>query len=104
MKIIHGAEVFEELINLSAYIASENEAAAHRFLDACDETFHFLAENRYVGTSRNFNNPLLRDVRMWRVKGFEKYLVFYQPIADGIIILHVVHSSRNLSALFEDEK
>ena len=103
MKIVHGAEVFEELVNLSSYIAFENEAAAQEFLDACNETFQFLAGNNKIGAVRNFNNPLLKDVRVWRVKGFEKYLIFYQPIDDGIKILHVVHSARNWNTLFDDE-
>jgi len=101
MKIVHGKDVFEELVNLSFYIAGDNETAAQRFLAACDETFSFLANNNKVGATRIFRDPSLRDVRMWRVKGFEKYLVFYQPLPDGIKILHVVHSARNYNLLFE---
>lgn len=102
MRIVHGKDVFEELVNLSFHIAQDNEAAAQRFLAACDETFKFLAHNKNVGATRTFRDSSLKDVRMWRVKGFEKYLVFYQPLPDGIKILHVVHSSRNYNLLFED--
>ncbi len=104
MRVIHGESVFEELINLSFHIAAENEDAAHKFLDACDKTFRFLAENRYVGATRNFNNSRLKEIRMWRVKGFEKYLIFYQPLTDGVSILHVVHSAQRYNLLFEEEK
>jgi toxin ParE1/3/4 len=72
-------------------------------LDACDATFRFLAANRYVGAEKSFSNTELRDVRMWRVKGFEKHLVFYKPIEDGVRILHVVHSARDWTSLFDDE-
>jgi len=41
---------------------------------------------------------------MWRVKNFEKYLIFYQPMTDSIIILHVVHGAKNYNLLFEEEK
>lgn len=102
MRIVHGDDVFEELVNLSFYIAQDNEDAAQRFLAACDETFTFLANNKNVGVTRTFRDSSLRDVRMWRVKGFEKYLVFYQPLSDGIKILHVVHSARSYNLLFED--
>jgi toxin ParE1/3/4 len=101
MRIIHGEAVFEELVNLSFFIAQDNEDAAQRFLAACDETFAFLANNKNVGATRTFQDPTLRDVRMWRVKGFEKYLIFYQPLSDGIKILHVIHSARNYDLLFE---
>ena len=102
MRIVHGKDVFEELVNLSFHIAQDNEDAAQRFLAACDKTFKFLANNKNVGTTRTFRDSSLKDVRMWRVKGFEKYLVFYQPLLDGIKILHVVHSARNYNLLFED--
>lgn len=101
MRIVHGKDVFEELVNLSFYIAQDDEDAAQRFLAACDETFTFLASNKNVGATRTFQDASLRDVRMWRVKGFEKYLIFYQPLSDGIKILHVVHSARNYNLLFE---
>jgi toxin ParE1/3/4 len=104
MKIIHGEGVFEELVEISFHIALDNEDAAQDFLNSCDETFQFLAANKNVGTIKNFENSLFSGVRMWRVKGYEKYLIFYQPFADGIRILHIVHGARNYNLLFEDEK
>ena len=104
MRIVHGQAVFEELVNLSYYIAQENEAAAQHFLAACDETFKFLANNKKIGAARTFQNSALKDMRMWRVRGFEKYLVFYQPLPDGVKILHVVHSARNYNLLFESDQ
>ena len=102
MRIAYGEDVFEELVNLSFYIARDNEEAAPRFLAACDETFTFLANNKSVGATTAFQDPSLRDVRSWRVKGFEKYLIFYRPLSDGMKVLHVVHSARNFNLLFED--
>lgn len=104
MKVIHGEPVFEELLNLSFHIALDNEEAANKYLNTCDQTFRFLAENRYVGATRNFNNSSLKEIRMWRVKGFEKYLIFYQPLTDGVKILHIVHGAQNYNLLFEEEK
>lgn len=80
MRIIHSDDVFAELVNISYTIALDNEAAAQKFLDACDETFQLLAQNPLIGAKREFHNPLLQDVRIWRVKGYEKYLIFYQHI------------------------
>ncbi len=103
MKILYDSDVLEELIFLAGYISDDNEETAQRFLDACDATFRFLAENRYAGAEKSFSNPTLREVRMWRVKGFEKHLVFYQPLTGGIRILHVIHSARDWRGLFDDE-
>ncbi len=103
MRIVHGPAVFEELLNISAYIAFDNEPVAQHFLDACDETFRFLAVHPNIGVARSFRKRELREVRMWRVKGFEKYLVFYCPIPEGLKILHVVYSARDYRRLFDDE-
>jgi len=103
MKVFHDSEVLEELILLAGYIADENEETAQHFLDACDATFRFLAHNRFIGSIRKFHQYELSEVRMWHVKGFEKYLIFYRPIEDGVRILHVLHSARDYNRLFEDE-
>ncbi len=52
MTVAYADGVFEELVSLSFYIAEDNEEAAQRFLDACDETFRFLAGNRSVGSDQ----------------------------------------------------
>jgi toxin ParE1/3/4 len=102
MKVTHADGVIEDLISLSFYLAESDEELANRFLDACDSTFHFLASNRFVGSLREFENEQLLDVRMWRVKGFEENLIFYLPSADGVKILHVIHSSRDYFRILEN--
>lgn len=69
MKVAYEEGVFEELVNIAAYIAEDNEEIAHRFLDACDSTFRFLTENPRIGSPGKFTNAELSAVKMWRVKG-----------------------------------
>ncbi len=102
MKIIRHPDVFEELLNLSYYIALDNMEAADRFLNACEEAFEQIARTPLIGAVRKFRHPLLKEVRMWRVKGFEKHLIFYQPHEDSVEILHVVHGARDLDDLFDE--
>jgi hypothetical protein len=45
----------------------------------------------------------LKRLRVFRVKDFERILVLYFPLFDGVEILRVVHSSRNLQALLRRE-
>jgi toxin ParE1/3/4 len=73
---------------------------ALRFLTAARETFALLASNPNIGWESRLNNPALTNVRVFRVKGFEKMLIFYRPLVGGIDILRVIHGSRNLQALF----
>jgi toxin ParE1/3/4 len=103
MKVSYTDGVFEELLNLSFHLADADEEIAQKFLNACNDTFLFLAENKYVGSIRKFKTAQLSEVRMWRVKGFEKYLIFYTPTENGIRILHVIHSATDYNWAFEDE-
>lgn len=103
MKVTYDEGVFEELVNLSAYLAEETEDIAHRFLNSCDVTFRFLASNPHVGVQRKFDDPALSDVRMWRVRDFNKYLIFYIPAEAGVKILHIVHSARDYTRLFDPD-
>jgi toxin ParE1/3/4 len=103
MNVTYADGVFEELVELSAYIAVENEPAAQRFLDGCETSIRLLAQNPFIGIRKNFENPQLSEVRMWRVKGFEKYLIFYLPSDPGIKILHVMHSAYDYNRIFNIE-
>ena len=103
MRVTYADGVFDELVNLAGYLAEENEDLAQRFLDACDESFQFLAVNPHAGVVRQFASSELANVRMWRVKDFEKYLVFYIPTRTGVKVLHVVHSARDYFRIFDGE-
>jgi len=104
MKVVRHPDVLEELFNISFRIAQENEEAADRFLDACGDTFEQLAQNPLIGSVREFRTTTLKDVRLWRVRGFTNYLIFYRPIEDGVEILHVVHGKRDYKRLYEDDE
>ena len=60
------------------YIAKDNLEAAIRFYEAAFHAFEVLLTNPHIGPARDFENPQLKDIRIWVVKGFEKYLVFYR--------------------------
>ena len=70
--------------------------AADRFLEAAYGTFQELAKMPGMGCPRTFPHARLRNLRSFRIRGFENYLIFYGPIQDGIEVLHVVHGARNL--------
>ncbi len=84
-------------------IAQDNPAAATRVIDAANETFKTLAANPGLGRPRQFRSPRLRDVRSWRISGFENYLIFYRGVADGIQVNHVYHGARDIDALFGEK-
>lgn len=76
------------------------EATALRFLQAAKDTFAELAAMPGMGRAEDFDNPRLTDMRRWRVRGFDNYLIFYQPLSQGIEVLRVVYGTRDLPGLF----
>jgi toxin ParE1/3/4 len=55
-----------------------------------------------IGSRRRFNNPALLNVRVWPVKGFDKYRIYYRPLGDRIEILRILHAARDSDAIFDD--
>jgi toxin ParE1/3/4 len=74
-----------------------------RFLTAVEEAFTLLQSTPGVGAIRSFANPALREIRMWPLPRFRRYLVFYRELSDSIEIVRIVHGARDLPAIFEDE-
>ena len=86
------------------YLANQaNPEVGHRFLLAAHETFGLLAANPEMGWHPRLEHPELTSLRVFRITGFEKMLVFYHPHPRGVEILRVVHASRNLRALLRRE-
>jgi len=56
-----------------------------------------------MGWHSRLRHPELKQLRVFRVKGFERILILYLPLLDGVEILRVVHGSRNLRALISRE-
>ncbi len=104
MSVTYRPKVFDDLLNLSYYISQDSLEAANRFLDACDETFLQIAKMPSIGKRCDFQNSLLKGIRMWFVKGFEKHLSFYLAKENEIEIVRVLHSARDLENILSEEK
>ena len=92
-----------DLIDQFEFIGRENPDAAERFLDAAEAAFEELARMPKMGALREYLNPGLSGLRMWRIHGFKRRLIFYRPTKDGIEVVRVLHSSRDIAAVLEDE-
>ena len=90
----------KDLDDQAYYLATQaGPGLGHRFLLAAHETFGLLAAQSQIGWHPQLKHPDLASLRVFQVSGFEKMLVFYRPIPDGVEILRVVHGSRNLRTL-----
>ncbi|ACK71607.1 plasmid stabilization system [Gloeothece citriformis PCC 7424] len=96
-------QVIRDLIELATYIAENNLEASEQFLRAAEETFQQLAKLPMMGKICQFKNPLLTNIRQQAVKGFRRYLIFYRLSESEIEIVRVLHGSRDLEAILEND-
>ncbi|MEM8642837.1 MAG: type II toxin-antitoxin system RelE/ParE family toxin [Cyanobacteria bacterium P01_G01_bin.54] len=102
-KLIKRPQVIRDLIDLATYIAQGNLDSSDRFLRAADETFKQLGQMSGLGRVCYFESGRLQGMRQLAVKGFRKYLVFYRVVEDCVEIVRVLHGSRDLEAILEED-
>lgn len=92
-----------DLLEQAAYLAEQDGAAAGRFLDAVEATLELLLLNPELGAVYQLRNPRLHGLRVWRVKGFEKYLIFYQSGAAALEVIRILHGARDIQGVLDAE-
>ncbi|MFM9904551.1 MAG: type II toxin-antitoxin system RelE/ParE family toxin [Pyrinomonadaceae bacterium] len=85
------------------FIAKTSLEKAINFDRAVFDSFDRLSEMPLVGSDQTFRHPKLLDIRMWFVKGFEKYLIFYRPFGNYTEIIRILHSSQDRELLLSEE-
>jgi toxin ParE1/3/4 len=103
MNVTKRRQAERDLEECFVYIAEENIDAGVHFLVAAEESCEFLAKMPMIGSPRELRSKRLRNLRVWPVKGFEDYLIFYRPMDDGIEVLRVLHGRRDIEGIFSDE-
>ena len=78
-----------DLDDIWFYIAPDNMAAADGLLDEMERQCKQIARQPLMGRSRPELRPALRSFPVGR------YVLFYQPTADGIELVRVLHSARD---------
>jgi toxin ParE1/3/4 len=91
-----------DLLEIASFIAEDNLDAAERFLDAAEATFTHLASMPLIGRTVTFQHPQAQSMRVWRVQGFENYLIFYRAVERGIEVIRVLHAARDIEEIFAE--
>jgi len=84
-----------DLAEIWGYIAEDSEDRADAFIDVIDKKLSTLAENTGIGKARH---ELGEGVRSFPVG---RYILFYREIPNGIDVIRVLHSARDLNAVFD---
>lgn len=89
----------EDLIESYLFIGLDSPDAAERFLQAAEESCDALADMPEIGHRWDSEDERLQDVRVWHVKGFESWLIFYRVTEEQVDILRVIHGARDTAAI-----
>jgi toxin ParE1/3/4 len=94
----------KDLAEISAFYGEESLEVELRFIDAARKAFEKLSRNPKMGAVREYLDPKLEGLRMWPIARFTKVLIFYKPVDDGIEVVRVLHSARDIEALFANDE
>lgn len=83
----------DDLRQIWAYVAQDNETAADNLIDEIESTLSLLARNPRLGQSVEQYRAELRRFTVGN------YLLFYEPLDDGIRLVRVLHGARRMDDL-----
>lgn len=101
-EILKHPQVIQDLIEIATYIAQNDLDRSDRFLQAAEETFKQLGKTPQIGKQAYFSNNRLQNIRQLAIKDFRKYLIFYQTTAAGVKIIRVLHGSREIEDILDE--
>lgn len=94
-QVLRTTQAEVDLLEILAYLGQQSARAADRFTANVKKKCSILAQFPEMGTLRDELAPTLRSFPVG------KYLLFYQPIEDGILVVRVLHGARDIPSLFE---
>lgn len=104
LEVIYLRKAQEDIDDITYYIAQDNFEAAVAFFEAVESTCAMLSTMPGIGSARDYRNPRFAGLRMFPVKRYEKYLIFYQSTEEELLVVRVIHGARDIAALFEREE
>jgi len=84
-----------DILEIWDYIAEDSLVDADRWVDGLDAKLALWATQPMMGRNRGELAPGVRSF------AFGRYVVFFQPLLDGIDVVRVLHGSRDIDASFE---
>ncbi len=90
-RILRTRQSREDYLAIYEYIATDSPQNAAMILRLFDEKLAVLARNKHMGRPRP---ELAPNLRCWLV---HRFVLFYRPIEDGIVLVRVLHSSMDIS-------
>ena len=84
-----------DVLEIWDYIAEDSVIDADRWVDRLDEKLSLWATQPLMGRNRDELATGIRSL------AFGRYVVFFEPLPNGIDVVRVLHGSRDIDACFE---
>jgi toxin ParE1/3/4 len=81
-----------DLTSIYNFIAHDSPGTANTWLERIESTFDMLAEMPHGGRARDDLMPGLRSFPVGN------YIIFYQPVPDGVVVIRVMHGHQDIDA------
>lgn len=92
--IRQSSQAWRDIVEATLFIAKDNLSAADAFVDVIERKLQMLAGHPELGQERSDLGEGLRCITAG------SYVLMYRPTADEILLVRVVHSARDIDALF----
>jgi len=77
--------------------------AAFRFVEAVEASVEQLLRMPNMGAPRELRNPALKGLRLWPVKDFDEFLIFYVVAGDTVRVIRILHGRRDVDRILKKE-
>jgi len=99
MNLVFSSLFEQDFAELITYFATQvSPQLAIRFEESTCQLIALLVEHPELGRQRK--DLLPEGIRSFRVRGFERYLLFYQVRGQDLVLLRLRYGGMNLQALF----
>jgi toxin ParE1/3/4 len=93
-RFVISVDASRDLNDIVEYYKTYSLDAGDRFVAAFNQKCLHLTQFPNIGKRYPALHPTMRGIV------FDRYILFYEPIADGIVIARIVSGNRNLTNLF----
>lgn len=92
-RLVRTPQALQDLDDIWFFIAQDNLTAADAWLDRLLDSVQILTDQPHMGRART---ELGKDIRSLPVSA---YMLYYRPIENGVELLRVLHSSRDIDTI-----
>ena len=102
-KLVIRPQAVIDLDEQALYIARDSIEVGLRLYLAAHGAYARLLDMPELGSRRELAIPELNGLRMWPIPAFSNHLIFYRPSDAGVEIVRVLHASRDIPVILEEQ-